>query len=188
MTLDQYNIIMSNKDLSWANGRSSSPVSIPRSSNANDGTAADLHRTYVAKSAPNQRCLIEISTRTTLIDPVVEESEVLITSSSVRSDSGFVQQNRRREAELGDLSSARHHRYGTSAVNKAGRFGAHSGDRGYGGSGGGPGAGGGDGGGGEPILIPHELEQSSEVLLEDYVKIAVRNKRAEHATTYALCI
>ena len=176
---------MSNEDLSWANGRSSSPVSIPRSSNTNGGTAADLHRTFVAKSAPNQGRHIEISTRTTLIDPVVEESEVLITSSSVRSDSGFVHQSRRREAELGDLSSARH--YGTSAVYKAGHFGARSGGRGYGGSGGGAGAGGGEGGG-EPIIIPHELEQSSEALLEDYVKIAVRNKRAEHATTYALCV
>ena len=174
-------VTMSNEDLSWANGRSSSPVSIPRSSDTNGGTAADLHRSYVAKSAPNQRRHIEISTRTTLIDPVVEESEVLITSSSVRSDSGFVHQSRRREAELGDLSSARH--YGTSAVYKAGHFGG----RGYGGSGGGPGAGG-EGEGGEPIIIPHELEQSSEALLEDYVKIAVRNKRAEHATTYALCV
>ena len=33
------------------------------------------------------------------------------------------------------------------------------------------------------IHIPPELEQSAEIA-EDYVKIASRNKRAEHATTY----
>ena len=155
---------MSNKDLTWANGRGSSPVSIPRSSNDN----ADLHR-IIPKSAPN-RSHVDLSTRSTLIDPVVEESEVLI-SSSVRSDAGLMQ-NRRREAELGDLSSGR--RYST--IYKA-RFGTSGG-------GGGGGEPGGEGDGGEPIVIPHELEQSSEALLEDYVKIAVRNKRAEHATTY----
>lgn len=156
---------MSNKDLTLTDGRGSSPVAIPRSSSSN----ADLHRT-IAKSAPT-RHHIDLSTRSTLIDPVVEESEVLI-STSVRSDAGLTQ-NRRRESELGDLSSARH--YGT--VYKA-RFGA-SGGRG------GPE---GEGDGGEPILIPHELERSSEAMLEDYVKIAARNKRAEHATTYAVCM
>ena len=158
---------MSNKDhLTWADGRSSSPVSIPQSSN--DSTA-DLHRVTVAKSAPNRRRGIDLSTRSGLIDPIVEESEVLI-SSSVRSDAGLMQ-SKRRVAELGDLSSARH--YGT--VYRAG----------YGGGGGGGGGPDGEGDGGESIVIPHELEQSSEALLEEYVKIAARNKRAEHATTYA---
>ena len=158
---------MSNKDhLTWADGRSSSPVSIPQSSN---DSAADLHRVTVAKSAPNRRRGIDLSTRSGLIDPVVEESEVLI-SSGVRSDAGLMQ-NKRRVAELGDLSSARH--YGT--VYRAS----------YGGGGGGPD---GEEGGGESLVIPHELEQSSEALLEEYVKIAARNKRAEHATTYANAI
>ena len=162
---------MSNKELTWADERSSSPVSIPRSSL--NGGNAELHRGVVAKSAPanhDARRRIDLSTRSGLIDPVVEESEVLI-SSSVRSDAGLMQ-SRRREAELGDLSSARH--YGT--INRASlnfRIG--------GGGGGGPGD---EEEGGESILIPHELEQSSEALLEDYVKIAARDKRAEHATTY----
>ena len=38
------------------------------------------------------------------------------------------------------------------------------------------------------IHIPPELEQSAEIA-EDYVKIASRNKRAEHATTYiSMCL
>ena len=160
---------MSNKELTWADERSSSPVSIPRSSL--NGGNADLHRGVIAKSAPaniDARRRIDLSTRSGLIDPVVEESGMLI-SSSVRSDAGLIQ-SRRREAELGDLSSARH--YGT--IYKASfRTGGSSGS-----------VPGGEGEGGEPILIPHELEQSSEALLEDYVKIAARNKRAKHATTY----
>ena len=84
----------------------------------------------------------------------------------MKSDAGLMQ-NRRREAELGDLSSARH--YGTVRLGGAGDGGPE-----------------GEGDGGEPILIPHELERSSEAMLEDYVKIAVRNKRAEHATRYII--
>ena len=66
---------------------------------------------------------------------------------------------RMKEAELGDLSSNTRRRYGT--------LGLLSGD-------------------GGSIEVPHELEQSAEIT-EDYVKIASRNKRAEHATTYVPC-
>ena len=147
---------MSNKDLNWVDGRSTSPVNIPKFTN-------DHQTRHEAMSAPGPDRRIDLSTRSALIDPVVEESEVLI-SSSVRSDASLMK--RRKEAELGDLSSAQH--YGASTRATLARS---TGGEGY--------------GGGEPIYIPRELEQSAEIVLEDYVKIATRNKRAEHATSYA---
>lgn len=146
---------MSDSDLdSEHSPRSSSfPVNIPRSSNGD--LRNDEHG--AAKSAPVPRRHAPFNS--TLIDPLVDESEIVV-SSSVHGRSFMASSARRKEAELGDLSSNTRRRYGTLGLQL---------------------------GGGGSIEVPHELEQSAEIT-EDYVKIASRNKRAEHATTYVYCL
>ena len=149
---------MSDSDLdSEHSPRSSSfPVNIPRSSNG-DLRNDEHHGGGAAKSAPVPRRHAPFNS--TLIDPLVDESEIVV-SSSVHGRSFIASIARRKEAELGDLSSNTRRLYGTLGLQL------------------------GDGG---SIEVPHELEQSAEIT-EDYVKIASRNKRAEHATTYVLIL
>ena len=125
---------MSNKDLSRDGGGGTPSTNIPGPSN----------NKYNAKLAPSSRHTLSLTS--SLIDPVVEESDVIV-SSCVKTDSSTM-----KEAEMGELSTQL---YGATA----------------------------GGGQDREIRIPPELEQSAEIA-EDYVKIASRNKRAEHATTY----
>ena len=134
-------------------GCRSSPVNIPKS---------HQHRYYVARSAPTTSR--KITFRSPLVEPVLEESNVVVSSSAGSSCADGSMKPRKVVAELGDLSSAVARRYGATAATST------------------DGVAGGDGYVGGSIQIPHELEQSAEVA-EDYVKIASRNKRAEHATT-----
>ena len=136
-----------------AKSSSSPPVNIPDSPQDAD----DPLNRYEARSAPTTRLHVPLSSPS-LLDPVLEDSEVLVSSSLT---SGYMSSSakRRREAEMGDLSSdPRSRRYGTMGFREH----MH---------------------GGGSIRVPHEFEQSAEVA-EDYVKIASRNKRAEHATSY----
>lgn len=161
---------MNSKDLNSHDerSRSSSPLNIPPPSSLSSSAHHNglPHRHHpIANSAPTTRRHIPLSP--SLVDPVMEESDVVV-SSRVRSYA-IESTKRRRESELGDLSSPPSRRYGTLSLD--GGFGRLDGHGGF---------------DGESIQVPRELEQSVEVA-EDYVKIASRNKRAEHATTY-VCI
>lgn len=134
----------SQEDLTHLDDRRTSPVNIPGEPYYRNGR--------VAHSAPTARR--QVAVRSSLVDTVLDESDVIICSSYLASSL-----QPRREAELREVSSSVAKVYG--AADGAG----------------------GDGYAGESIQVPHELETSVEVA-EDYVKIASRNKRAEHATTY----
>ena len=126
--------------------QSSAPVNIPPSQQ-------NSRRNYPGvQSAPGGRAGPH---RSLLVDPILDEADVMI-SSSVNSDTSTME--RRREAAKGGLGeyNASHH----------GGYGAIDRGAGY----------------RDNSPVP-ELEQSAEIA-EDYVKIAQRHKREDHGTTY----
>lgn len=131
-------------NLSGDDDSSSSPVNIP---------PPKSRQNYAGiQSAPGLRG--EPFYSSSLVDPVIDEGEVMI-STSLKSDSSTL--DRRKEAAsggLGEYRSLQVQHYGTTGE-RDGIFGDD------------------DSG----------LEQSTEIA-EDYVKIAKRHKREDHGTTY----
>ena len=133
-------------NLSGDEDRSSSPVNIPPK-------AARQNSAGGAKSAPSGG-IRGVPYSSSLLDPVIDDADVMI-SSSVHSDSSTM--DRRRDAAKGALGEYSHsvQHYGATGVEV--RWQDESG--------------------------APELEQSTEIA-EDYVKIAHRHKRENHGTTY----
>ena len=121
-------------------------VNIPKSSRQNFPGSQ-------SKSAPSGRGVIPTGYGSSLVEPVIDEGDVI--SSSLKSDTSTME--RRKEAASGGL-------------------GKYKSIQNYGGveAGGGP---------YRTRRDSQDLEQSQEIA-EDYEKIAMRHKRAEHATTY----
>lgn len=133
-------------NLTRDNEESTPPVNIPKQSRQNFSGS---------QSAPSGRGVIPTRYGSSLVEPVIDENEVI--SSSYRSDSSTME--RRKEAASGGLGPYKSiQNYGGV---EAGLGGGPPGDR-------------------------RDLEQSHEIE-EDYEKIAMRHKRAEHATKY-VCI
>ena len=131
-------------NLSGDDGPSSSPVNIPPESSSRGRG--------VAKSAPGVRRGGGYGS--SLVEPVLDEADVMI-SSSVNSDTSAME--RRKEAAKGGLGGYNVQNYG--AAEQSDPYGYGESDR------------------------ASELEQSAEIA-EDYVKIAQRHKREDHGTTY----
>ena len=122
--------------------QNTSPVNIPRSRPEQSGT----------RSAPSRHAPLSSS----LVEPVIDESDVMLPSSSVKSDTSAM--DRRKEAAKGGLGEyGAPHNYG--AINTGGYA---------------------DDGHGAPS---NTMEQSAE-FADDFEKIASRHKREEHATSY----